>query len=118
MPWKRWSLPGRIGILFALTLLLQSCVVLTDLVPSYTIPGVQGAVYAEILRGENNVPYYQVLERDDGHGTKYYTYIYPGSPEYDAIVRFFRSHPEITVYDFAPPTVPGGAGTLPPPAVQ
>jgi hypothetical protein len=120
MPWKRWSLPYRIGILFALMMLLQgaSCLAVSDLIPSFTVPGAGGKVYAEVFRSANGVPYYQVLVRDDGK-TRYFTYVYPGNPQYDAIVNFFRSHPEITVYDFfAPASVPGAAGSPPPPPLQ
>jgi hypothetical protein len=117
-PWKRWSLPYRAAILLVASMLLHGCVVLPDLVPSYTIPGVRGAVYAAILYTETGVPYYQVLTSDDGKGTRGYRFIYPGNAEYDAIVNFFRSHPQITVFDLKPAGIPGGTGTPPPPPVQ
>ncbi len=119
MPWKRWSPPYRIGILLVISVLSQgaSCIIYSDLVPSFTVPGVTGKVTAEILYTANGVPYYKVLNYDDGK-SRGYRYIYPGNPDYDPIVNFFHSHPEIKLYDFTPQALPGGAGSLPQPPVQ
>ncbi len=122
MPWKRWSWRYRLGVLFALMLLLQgaSCPRITNMLPRYQVPGA-GSVVPEKYYAPNLGKHYYVVEHPQtlNDVTTYtYGYYYEGSAEYQTIDNYFRAHPDLPVVSFERFGIPGAAGSLPAPAAQ
>jgi hypothetical protein len=114
--WKRWPLHYRVGVLFALALLLQgqTCGVLfaPDMSSSTYVPGIAGKVSPQRQVSSDGRHYYGIYDPTRGQRV-----VYEGSPEYAIIDQFFRgSANPAAAGDRA--GVPGGAGSLPIPPVQ
>lgn len=117
---KRWSWPCRLGVLFVLTLPLQGCNLVTSPITVYTyyVPGISGQVYPTRQTSSDGRHYYGVRWNDQhGNAPQRDRVVYEGSREYEIIDRFFRNlnKPQAAGDRSG---VPGGSGTLPPPAVQ
>lgn len=121
-PWKQWSWRYRIGVLFTLMLLLQgaSCPKLTKLLPAYQVPGVGSVVPEKYYSSDLGKHYYLIENKStvNGYTSVGYGYYYEGSWQFQAIDDYFRAHPELPVISLDRFDAPGGASSLPPPAVQ
>ena len=120
--WKRWPWSYRVGVLFALALLLQgaSCPYIDSLLPRYQVPGI-GAVIAQRYYNAHTGQHYFKIDRPETlAGKTYYgeSYCYEGSEAYQTIDTYFRVHTELQVADFDRSAIPGGAASLPPLAAQ
>jgi hypothetical protein len=117
--WKRWPWRYRLGALFALMLLLQgaSCPQIAELLPTYAVPGVGDVVPEKYYESDIDRYSYKVRVKYADNPPRYvYERFYQGTPEYQAIDTFFRTHPEFYVVDRD--VIPGGAAVHPPPPVQ
>jgi hypothetical protein len=114
--WKRWSWRNLIGVLFALTMLLQGggCAINLDGI-AYPVPGIQGKVIAKRYVTDTGRHYY-LIEIPGPNGTQDYRYAYDDSAAYQIIERYFIGSPNISVNGLDRAGLPGGSGAPPPPA--
>jgi len=115
--WKRWSWRYRIGVLFALMMLLQgaSCPTYLD-ETAYSVPGIEGKVIAKRYVTDSGRHYY-LIEIPGPNGTQDYRYAYDDSAAYQVIENYFLGSPNISVNGLDRAGLPGGSGA-PPPAAQ
>lgn len=117
LPWKRWSWRYRLGILFALMLLLQGATCpIAESTPAFTVPGV-GPVFADTEYDDATGRFGYVIKRIVP-GTGRYERVYPGDPRYAIIQKFFQTHPLLPPNQADRAGIPGGIGVLPAPPVQ
>lgn len=117
--WKRWSWRYRIGVLFALMMLLQgaSCPLPNNNTPTFMVPGVKGPVLAQRFTDDRGRRYFMVVtyEKD---GVRGYRYVFQdeNATEYAIIDQhfYFVNSPASVVSDRA--GLPGASGAPPPPA--
>ena len=118
MPWKRLSHRYRIGALFALMLMLPGLTgcMFSIPAPRYTVPGVGGEVVGDLQTGSDGRRYYGI--ETVVNGRLHQRVVYEGRREYALIDAYFRElrKPGHPANDRS--SIPGGAGTPPPPAVQ
>lgn len=118
--WKRWSWPYRVGVLFALLLLLQgaSCPLDVFQRQTYTVPGVKGGVIAQWYADENGDPYFLVEEIDSKTGARGFRRTVFNSPEYMFILMYFWGNRDTFPGVFDRDVIPGGVARHPPAPVQ
>jgi hypothetical protein len=115
--WKRWSWRYRVGIVFALMMLLQGATCpIGDNTPTFSISGV-GPVYADSEYDDATGRWGYVIKRIVP-GTGRYERVYPGDPRYVIIQTFFGTNPSLPPSQTDRSSVPGGAGGLPAPPAQ
>jgi hypothetical protein len=117
--WNRWPWRYRLGALFALMMLLQgaSCPLDVFQRQTYTVPSVRGGVIAERFIDDSGRHYF-LIEEIDRNGARGFRRAYIGSPDYQTIMVYFWANRDTFPVVFDRAGVPGGAGSLPVPAVQ
>jgi hypothetical protein len=118
--WKRWSWRYRIGVLFALLLLLQGATCPLDLFQRTTVavPEVGNVIVEYFWDGPANG--YFLVEQIDRNGARGFRRVYYPSREYVLIIATFRQRGDYVPGQWwnSPSSIPGAAGTLPAPPVQ
>jgi hypothetical protein len=115
--WKRRSWRYRLIVLVALAPLLQGCFLTLNFDSSestYDVPGVGEVFYRRDTSGGDYAYVLKVIDPATGR----YVRIRPGDPRFPIIDAFFRDTYAVPQNPPDRAGVPGGGGSLPPPAVQ
>ncbi len=116
--WKRWSWRYRVGVLFALALLLQgaNCPLHVFQQQTYAVPNAPGRVIGTWFTDENGQNYFLMEEIDSRTGARGFRRIYSNHGAYWTIFFYFMQPDFAHVLERQ--VIPGGVARHAPPPVQ